>query len=121
MAKKRSVKCNGCDKVWSSGAKPEKLKCSSCKSVDILDNYVEPAKKIDTPAQRPTQVVLTNRQKKKRVFLGDSIRDENDTAFINKERRKREYKGRIIRITTVKEYEVSADGFLETEFVIELK
>ena len=73
------------------------------------------------PASRPTQVVLTNRQKKKRVFLGDSIRDENDTAFINKERRKREYKGRIIRITTVKEYEVSADGFLETEFVIELK
>jgi len=73
------------------------------------------------PASRPTQVVLTNRQKKKRVFLGDSIRDEKDTEFINAERRKREYKGRIIRITTVKEYEVSPDGFLETEFVIELK
>ena len=25
---------------------------------------------------RPTQVTLTNRQKKRRVFLGDAIRDE---------------------------------------------
>ncbi len=70
---------------------------------------------------KPKQIKMVNRIKKRNTFLADAVRDERDAAFINDELRKREYKGRVVRKTTIKEYVVSADGFWKTSFIIDLK
>ena len=74
----------------------------------------------DEPAIKPRQIKLTNRIPKRRMFLGDAIRNERDTEFLNKEIGKREHKGKILRITTIKECEV-IDGNWVTDFIIDLK
>lgn len=74
-----------------------------------------------TGAGTPNQIEITNRLKKRPVFMADAVRDERDKEFLNKEIGQRQYKGRLLRVTTVKEYEVSDDGFWITKFTIELK
>lgn len=184
MAEKRDVKCNGCGHTWSSGAKPENLRCKKCGSKesfsipnDVPDSQDEPTGE-GTPAPSSTEtadgwnvgdrcrvecdddvtysgeitsfddaehanilfgdgeealaridelkraseiIKITNRLKKRNTFLADSVRDQRDAEFLNAEISQRKYKGRLLTVTTVKHYVVSADGFWVTEFVIELK
>jgi len=76
----------------------------------------------DTPTDAaPTRTIkLTNKIPKRNMFLADAVRNERDTEVLNQELRKREHKGKVLRTTTVKEYEV-IDGHWVTNFVIELK
>lgn len=75
----------------------------------------------DSPPPTAKQIKITNRIKKRPTFMGDAVRNQHDTEFLNIELRKREHKGKIKRVTTIKEYDVSADGYLVTEFIIDLK
>ena len=70
---------------------------------------------------KPKQIKITNRLKKRNTFLADAVRDERDAEFLNREIGKRIHKGKLLRVTRIKEYVVSADGFWETEFIIDLK
>lgn len=79
-------------------------------------------KRGDTPVCRKgNQITIVNKIPKRNTFLADSVRDERDAEKLRAEIGKREHKGKIKRITTVKEMEVSKDGFWVTEFVIDLK
>ena len=71
-------------------------------------------------AVEATKLRIANKIKKNNMFLADSVRNERDTAFLNAELNKRIHKGKIVRVTTVKEYEV-IDGEWVTSFIIELK
>jgi hypothetical protein len=66
-------------------------------------------------------VHIENRIRKRNIFLADSVRNERDVAFLNKEIGQRKYKGKIVSITTIKYCEVSAEGEWVTSFDIELK
>lgn len=123
MAEKREVKCNGCGHSWLSGAKSENLRCRKCGSNESFSIPNDTADLQDGPtgAGTPNQFEIINRLKKRPVFMADAVRDERDKEFLNKEIGQRQYKGRLLRVTTVKEYEVSADGFWVTKFTIELK
>ncbi len=68
-----------------------------------------------------TQIKITNRLKKRNTFLADAVRDERDREFLNKEISQRKYKGKLKDVHTIKHYEVSADGYWVTEFIIDLK
>ncbi len=72
-------------------------------------------------AAEPKQIRIVNKIRKRNTFIGDSVRCDSDTIFLNAEIGRRKYKGKIKRITTIKEYLVSDDGFLVTEFIIDLK
>ena len=72
------------------------------------------------PGTPPAVVRIENRIPKKRLFLADAIRDERDRNVLNEELRKKCYRGRIVKVTTVKHYEPVDDCWL-TEFEIELK
>lgn len=116
MAEKREVKCNKCSHSWSSGAKAKNLRCRECGS---NESFSIPN---DVPEdETPNQIRITNRMKKRSNFMGDAVRNERDTAFLNKEISKREYKGKIETVTTIKHYGVSDDGFVVTDFIIDLK
>lgn len=117
MAEKREVQCNGCGHIWSSGAKPKNLRCRKCgskESFSIPDD-------VPDSQDKPRGIRITNRIKRRPTFLGDAVRDERDQEFLNKEIGKREYKGKLLRVTRIKEYVVSADGYWVTEFIIDLK
>ena len=73
------------------------------------------------PTAEPKQIKIVNRLKKRPTFLADAVRDQRDDEFLNRELSKREHKGKILRTTRIKEYEVSDDGFWETTFIIDLK
>ncbi len=73
------------------------------------------------PTAEPKQITITNRLKKRPTFLADSVRDQRDDEFLNREISKREHKGKLLRTTRIKEYEVSDDGFWVTKFIIDLK
>ena len=73
------------------------------------------------PAVTLGQIIIFNRLKKRPTFLADAVRDQRDDEFLNRELSKREHKGKILRTTRIKEYEVSADGFWVTKFIIDLK
>lgn len=68
-----------------------------------------------------TQITITNRIRKRPTFLSDSVRNERDAEFLNKEIGQRKHKGKLLRVTTIKEYVLSADGYWETKFIIDLK
>ncbi len=68
-----------------------------------------------------TQITIVNRLKKRNTFLADAVRDERDDEFLNREISQRKYKGKLLRTTRTKEYVVSADGYWETTFIIDLK
>ncbi len=74
-----------------------------------------------TNTATPTQLKITNRLKKRPTFLADAVRDQRDDEFLNRELSKREHKGKILRTTRIKEYEVSDDGYWVTSFIIDLK
>ena len=69
----------------------------------------------------PKQIRLENRIPKRNVFLADSFRNERDAKVLNKEIGKREHKGKIKCITTIKHMEVTESGDWLTEFIIEMK
>lgn len=69
---------------------------------------------------KPNVIKFENRMRKRKVFLGDAMRDERDKDVLNAELRKRIYKGKIKKVTTIKHYDV-IDGHWLTEFEIELK
>lgn len=72
-------------------------------------------------APPPTKELrITNSIKKNNMFLADSVRNERDMAFLNAELQKRIHKGKIVKVTTVKNY-VVIDGNWVTDFIIELK
>ena len=64
---------------------------------------------------------LENRMAKRNVFLADSFRSERDAAILNAEIGKREHKGKIVCITTIKHMVVTPEGDWLTEFIIDLK
>ncbi len=69
----------------------------------------------------PKQIKMVNRIKKRPTFLADAVRDQRDDEFLNREISKRIYKGKLLRVTRIKEYVVSDDGYWVTEFIIDLK
>lgn len=89
MAAKREVKCNGCEKVWESTAKPENLKCKECDSDDIEDNYVDPdAPEIDDDFEddEQTEEELLGIARSKVKF--SNFKHKDDSAKTDKEERK---------------------------------
>lgn len=80
---------------------------------------VEPVVEITKPV--PTVIRLESRRKKRNIFLSDNYRNELDAAILNKEIGKREHKGKIKTITTIKHVDVTAEGDWLTEFIIEMK
>ncbi len=89
-----------------------------CKMLkNIAPDPVDPT----PPTAEPKQIVITNRLKKRPTFLADSVRDQRDDEFLNREISKREHKGKLLRTTRIKEYEVSDDGYWVTKFIIDLK
>ena len=74
------------------------------------------------PVERKGNTInLVSKIPKRNTFLSDSVRDERDAEVLRAEAGKREHKGKLKTITTVKHMEVSEDGFWVTEFAIELK
>ncbi len=80
---------------------------------DGLDDMGEP--------EPVKQIRLENKIPKRNTFLSDTYRDERDALILNAEIGKREHKGKIETITTIKHMVVDADGFWVTEFIIDLK
>lgn len=77
-------------------------------------------KPVEPKPVEPKRVKLSNRMKKRNIFLADSVRDERDKTFINNELHKREYKNKIAKVTTIKYYQL-VDEMWQTDFIIELK
>ncbi len=73
------------------------------------------------PSAIPNQIKIANKIKKRNTFQPDAVRNERDADFLNAEIGKREHKGKIKRITTVKEIDVDSDGYWITTFTIDLK
>ncbi len=73
------------------------------------------------PVKKGNTINLVSKIPKRNTFLSDSVRDERDAEVLRAEAGKREHKGKLKTITTVKHMEVSIDGFWVTEFAIELK
>ena len=71
--------------------------------------------------EQPKQIRIVNKIRKHNTFVGDAVRNDRDTTFLNHEIRQIKYKGKIKRITTIKECDVSDDGYWVTEFIIDLK
>ncbi len=86
---------------------PEKLKMA-CDNIKPLEQPV-------------TQIKLTSKIPKRNTFLPDAYRDERDAEVLRGEIGKREHKGKIKTIITIKQMDVSSDGFWITEFTIDLK
>ena len=74
----------------------------------------------EQPVEKPNVVKLENRIRKHITFLADAVRDERDREVLNTEIRKRVYKGRIKKVTTIKHYEI-VEGHWLTTFEIEVK
>lgn len=70
---------------------------------------------------KPLEVKLVNKIQKRNIYFPDSYRDERDLKVLHAEIGKRQHKGKIKTITTIKHMEVDSDGFWVTEFIIELK
>lgn len=68
----------------------------------------------------PLNIHLESRIPKRNTFLADAVRTDRDALVLNTEIRKRIYKGKIAKITTVK-YIEPVDGDWLTTFDIELK
>ena len=106
--------------------KNEVIDALNAKGVEIPDGmgYNDLCKLLkgsgDEPVIKPRQIKLTNKIPKRRMFLADSIRNERDTEFLNRELRKREHKGKVTKVVTTKHYDV-IDGNWLTEFIIDLK
>ena len=67
------------------------------------------------------KICITNKIRKRNTFMGDAVRIDRDTLFLNAEIGQRKYKDRIKTITTIKHCEVNKDDFWVTEFIIDLK
>ena len=67
------------------------------------------------------QIKLVNKIARRNTFLADQVRNDRDAVVLNAEIGKREHKGKIKTITTIKQMEVNAEGFYVTTFVIDLK
>ncbi len=78
-----------------------------------------PADITSTP-KPPKQIRLTNSIPKRNMFRLDAIRNEKDMEVLNKELVKREHKGKIKTVTTIKHMDVIDRNWV-TEFIIELK
>ncbi len=80
------------------------------------------AKRGDTPAIRDKlQIKLVSKIARRNTFLANSVRDERDAVILNAEIGKRDHKGKIKTITTIKQMEVNKAGFYVTKFIIDLK
>ena len=79
--------------------------------------------KSDAPAtsEKKLQIKLVNKIARRNTFLADQVRNDRDAVVLNAEIKKREHKGKIKTITTIKQMEVNKEGFYVTEFVIDLK
>ena len=73
-----------------------------------------------TPASG-TIIFIENKTPKRNMYFADHYRDELDMKVLNKELIKREHKGKIKKVITVKHYDVDEEGKWKTEFTIELK
>ena len=101
-------------------------KVKQAKPYSVKDNlqalqdagYVSPAEIL--AGQKTNIIKFESRIRKRRVFMGDAMRDERDKDVLNAELRKRIYKGKVKEVRTRKVYGV-VDGFWLTEFEIELK
>ena len=88
----------------------------------LLKQYSDPNEEGNQPSPTgPEPLKIVNRLKKRNTFLADAVRDERDAEFLNKEIGQRKYKGQLLRVTRIKEYVVSDDGYWETKFIIDLK
>lgn len=85
-----------------------------------LRALLKEAKTGDAPDAETNIIKFENRMRKRKVFLGDAMRDERDKDVLNAELRKRIYKGKIKEIRTRKVCD-PVDGYWLTEFEIELK
>lgn len=87
----------------------------------VFDDGDEGFADIDDLMKAGKRITIANRLKKRNTFLADAVRDQRDDEFLNREISKREYKGKLLRVTRIKEYVVSADGYWVTNFIIDLK
>ncbi len=85
-----------------------------------LRALLKEAKTGDATDAETNVIKFESRIRKRRVFMGDAMRDERDKDVLNTELRKRIYKGKIKKVTTIKHYDV-IDGHWLTTFEIELK
>jgi len=94
--------------------------CRLLKEDDKIVDKIVSTNKSKKP-QKPTQIKLVSRILKRNTFLSDQHRDERDAEVLRKKIGGREYKGKLKTITTIKNMDVSDDGYWVTEFVIDLK
>lgn len=94
--------------------------CKLLKDSTPVAAIIKPAESKAEDVSPTSPVRIENRRKKRNVFLADSVRDESDKTFLNAELRKRIYKGKIKKVTTIKHYDL-IEGDVVTEFIIELK
>lgn len=87
---------------------------------DLVLLLQEKTLEVEPEPVEPKKIEMTAKWPKRNTFLPDPVRDDRDTEFLNKELRKREHKGKVVRVTRIKEYEV-IDGFWITRFIIEVR
>jgi len=75
----------------------------------------------DKVLEKPRQIKLFNKMPKRNTFLPNAYRDERDAIVLNAEIGKRQHKGKIKTITTIKHMDIDKQGFWVTEFIIDLK
>ncbi len=74
----------------------------------------------DEPEEK-SQIKFTSKIPKRNQFLADKHRDERDAEVLRAEASKRDYRGKIKTISTIKHMDVNEDGDFVTEFIIDLK
>ncbi len=75
----------------------------------------------NVPTEPAASIRIVSKIQKRNTFLANSVRDERDAVVLLAEIGKREHKGKIKRITTIKEMDVDESGFWITTFIIDLK
>lgn len=79
-------------------------------------------KHFDEPPMSPKQVKIVSKvNKKDRGFVSDTYRNELDADVLREEITKREHKGKVKTITTIKHMDLTIEGEYVTEYIIDLK
>ena len=80
----------------------------------------EPEEKTEE-VKKPVQIKFVSKIPKRNQFLADKHRDERDAEVLRAEASKRDYRGKLKTITTIKHMNVNAEGNFVTEFILDLK
>lgn len=95
--------------------------CNLLKMLQGGDVEPKPPILLEQSVAKSPQIRFESRIPKRNMFLADAIRDERDAIALRAELTKREHKGKIKTVTTVKHMDITENGDWLTEFIIDLK